>query len=90
MKDGFNQQAEGLAEFVGNEDYLNEQTQLKEVYDEIAREEAEKEEQFNLMKNEFDLTNRLLDSYGVPRVDNKIKLSLIERVELLAKRRMFA
>lgn len=89
MKDGFNLQAEGLAEFVGNDSY-DEQRQLKEIYDDLDREEMEKEIEFEHLQNENKLINKLLDSYGVPRVDNKIKLSLIERVELLAKRRMFA
>lgn len=89
MKDGFNLQAEGLAEFVGNDSY-DEQRQLKEIYDDLDREEMEKEIEFEHLQNENKLINKLLDTYGVPRVDNKIKLSLIERVELLAKRRMFA
>lgn len=89
MKDGFNLQAEGLAEFVGNDSY-DEQCQLKEIYDDLDREEMEKEIEFEHLQNENKLINKLLDTYGVPRVDNKIKLSLIERVELLAKRRMFA
>lgn len=69
---------------------MNEQEQLKEIYDELDKEEQAKKEEYEQLKSEFAMTNKLLDSYGIPRTDNKIKLSLIERVEIAMKQRLFA
>lgn len=67
-----------------------EQVQLKEIYNEISREENFKEEELSSLKNEFNLINKLLDSYGIARAENKMKLSLIERIEIALKQRLFA
>lgn len=83
------EQAEGLRELLG---YSKEEEQkmLGEVYAAIEKEDYDKAYELEQLREEVKNINLLLDSYGIPRTDNKIKLSAIERLELAMKMRMYA
>lgn len=80
------EQAEGLREYLG----LDEQSQLAEVYSELDKESEAEKQELEELRTELKQINKLLDSYGVPKVDNKMKLSAIERIELAMKIRLYA
>lgn len=78
------EQLEGLAEMISYSKE-EEETMLKELYDDIAKQDAERAYEYDELKNEISQIHSLLDSYGVPKTDNKIKLSAIERLEIALK-----
>lgn len=82
-------QLEGLREMVTYSDE-EEQVMLDELYTELDRQEVEKNYEYNELKKEISQIHSLLDSYGIPKIDNKIKLSAIERLELALKMRLYA
>lgn len=65
-----------------------EEKNLKELYDDLANEENMKSNELKRLKEEESQISRIFDCYGVPKTDNKIKLSNVERLELAMK--MFA
>lgn len=83
------EQLEGLAEMISYSKE-EEETMLKELYDDIAKQDAERAYEYDELKNEISQIHSLLDSYGIPKIDNKIKLSVIERLELALKMRLYA
>lgn len=83
------EQLEGLREALHYTDE-EEQSMLGEVYSAIERENLEKDIELENLKKEAKEVTLLLDSYGIPRFDNKIKLSIVERLELAMKMRMYA
>ena len=76
----FNQQSQELAELMGTEQ------QLKEVYDDIEREEKQKEDELTSLRDQNQMMSILMDSYGIPRKkDNKL-LSLLERLDIALRK----
>lgn len=72
----FNQQARELAEMMGTDKYL------KEVYDDIERENKLKEEELISLRDQNQMINILMDSYGIPRRKDNKQLSLLERLDI--------
>ena len=72
----FNQQALELAEAMGTEQ------QLKELYDDLEREDKQKEAELTSLREENQMMNILMDSYGIPRRKDNKQLSLLERLDI--------
>lgn len=81
------EQARELRELLGRDE---EQKQLKEMYDEFDQIEARDKQELKELREERELITRLLDSFGVPKTDRKIKLSVYERIQIGLKMRLYA
>lgn len=76
----FERQAEGLEEIVGSVD-----VQLKEVYDEIERENKKNADELELLRVEHKALQSLLNSYGIPTKSKGRPLTLLERMDIALK-----
>ena len=81
------EQARELRELLGRKE---EQRQLKEMYDEFDRQEEQDKTELKELREEMELITRLLDSFGVPKTDRKVKLSVYERIQIGLKMRLYA
>ena len=79
-------QAEELRELMGidtepqQEESIDTESQLKEVYDDISRQERLMKDELDFYKNQDIEIKSLLDSYGIPGAANNKILSLVERL----------
>ena len=78
------EQAKGLAEMVNNE------TQLKELYDSLEEEDKKDAEELEYLREQQRKINLLLDSLGIPRRGENSIMSISERVETALKQRSVA
>ena len=87
----FDRQAEDLRKLMAGENQHHtdpeEQRQLKEVYDDIEREQREKDMELESLRSEQRHISTLLDTYGVPRKANGKYLSILERLDIALKAR---
>lgn len=82
----FDMQAEELKELMG----FDTDSQLKEVYDELDQEQKDKENELINLRNQSVQISNLLDSYRIPKTRIGRDLSIIERIELALKLRVYA
>ena len=76
----FERQAEGFEEIIGSVD-----VQLKEVYDEIERENKKNADELELLRVEHKALQALLNSYGIPTKSKGRNLTLLERMDIALK-----
>lgn len=76
----FNQQSQELAEL------MNTEQQLKQVYDDIEREEKQKEDELTSLRDQNQMMSILMDSYGIPRKKDNRLLSLLERLDIALRK----
>ena len=83
----FDMQAEELKELMG---FSDTDSQLKEVYDELDQEQKDKENELINLRNQSVQISNLLDSYRIPQTRAGKPLSIIERIELVLKLKVYA
>ena len=76
----FNQQTRELAELMGTD------KQLKELYDDLEREDKQKEEELTSLRDQNQMMSILMDSYGIPRRKDNKTLSLLERLDIVLRK----
>lgn len=79
------EQAEGLAEMVVSVD-----SQLKELFDELAAEDKNNADELELLRIEHKAVNQLLNTYNIPASINGKTLTLVERLSLALKNKQVA